>query len=532
MNPSNASWGTRIEESKGPIPFKVFYPRPRAVSDVLQDAARFADRTYVVFGEQRLTYSEISVRAQNAAGALKSRDVGPGVRVMLLAANSADWIVAFWAATQLRATLFLGNGWWSAEETQAVLSSVDPHLIIADERGRRSLSVEAGVLHLDELIRAGRAAELTAKDVLRVVPPDEEDIAAVIMTSGTTGMPKGAMLSHRALIALLHMLLERTRRLPATGVMPEPEATLLTGPLFHMGGVQALLMATALGQTVVLLEGRFSASAVLDLIEREGVRRWGGVPTMITRVLNDQSIDGRSLYSLRSITLGGSPVPTEIVDRIHRTFPNVRRGVSQIYGMSEAGGTLTSASGRDSISRPGTAGRALPLVELRIENPNASGVGEICARTPTQMTGYWGEVDGSVIDVEGWLHTGDLGYLDDDGYLFVTGRLKDIIIRGGENIATSRVESVLLAHPDVVDAAVIALPDEDLGEIPAAVIHLRAGAEKSAAGLTEFAKTQLAYFEVPERWWFHDDELPVNIVGKVDKVQLRRTWPNQAAASV
>jgi acyl-CoA synthetase (AMP-forming)/AMP-acid ligase II len=331
------------------------------------------------------------------------------------------------------------------------------------------------------------------------------------------------------------MLLHVTRQLPHDLDDDAPrEVALQTGPLFHIGGVQALVRQLLLGGTLVFPEGRFDPTEVLDLMESEHVHRWGGVPTMVNRVLNDPSIEGRDLTSVRAISLGGSPVPPELVTRIKTRFPNVERGVSQVYGLSEAGGTITAASGRDLIERPGTAGRALPLVELRIDQPDEKGTGEVVARTPTQMLGYWGQASDTrgpgcpredSIDEDGWVHTGDLGHLDDGGYLFITGRMKDLIIRGGENIAAPHVENVLLRHPEVRDVAVCGRPDPDLGEIVAAAVVLDGASTVTVTDLRSFAAEHLAYFELPTSWWLRTEALPSNDVGKVQKRQLLAGWP-------
>jgi long-chain acyl-CoA synthetase len=217
------------------------------------------------------------------------------------------------------------------------------------------------------------------------------------------------------------------------------------------------------------------------------------VPTMAIRVLEDPTLGRRDLGTVRSISLGGAPVTPELTERLRAAFPSVRRGVSTVYGMTEAGGTVAAASGALMAEHPDTAGRPMPVAELRIENPDGRGAGEIVVRTPSQMLGYWGEDAPEIIDADGWLHTGDLGRID-DGLLYLTGRAKDIIIRGGENIAAARVEQVLHAHPAVAAVAVLGLPDSDLGEIVGAMVQLRAPA--SQAELVEFATARLARFEV------------------------------------
>ena len=417
----------------------------------------------------------------------------------------------------------LANAWWSEAELQHALGVVDVDLVLADPRSATLVPAGVPVLELEEMVTqaAGRPA-LTAPP-----PAGEDEPALVLFTSGTSGPPKGAVLPHRSVIALQHMLLHVTRQLPHTlgGDLPR-EVSLQTGPLFHIGGVQALVRQLLVGGTLVFPTGRFDPAEVLDLIESEGVHRWGGVPTTVNRVLSEPSIGRRDLTTVRSISLGGSPVPPELVTRIKTRFPNVERGVSQVYGLSEGGGTLTAASGRDLVERPGTAGRPLPLVELRIDRPDEKGTGEVVARTPTQMLGYWGQASDDAIDAEGWVHTGDLGHVDGDGYLFITGRMKDLIIRGGENIAAPHVENVLLRHPAIRDVAVCGRPDPDLGEIVAAAVVLDPSSTVTVAELRAFAAEHLAYFEIPTSWWLRTDPLPSNDVGKVQKRQLLAIWPD------
>jgi long-chain acyl-CoA synthetase len=241
---------------------------------------------------------------------------------------------------------------------------------------------------------------------------------------------------------------------------------------------------------------------------------------MAIRVLEDPSRPGRDLTSVRSISLGGSPVTPALTDRLLAAFSSVRRGVSTIYGMTEAGGTVAAASGALMAEHPGTSGQALPVVELRIGKPDQDGNGEVIVRTPAQMLGYFGE-EPELIDADGWLHTGDLGRFQ-DGLLYLTGRVKEIIIRGGENIAAARVEEVLHRHPAVAAVAVVGLPDPALGEIVGAIVQPRAPV--SPADLTDFAAQSLARFELPADWWLHADPLPMTDAGKIDKRALRAAW--------
>jgi acyl-CoA synthetase (AMP-forming)/AMP-acid ligase II len=515
-------WGTATARREQGIPFLMYEPRRTDAVQLLDDVRQWGERVHLVRGPQRMTFTELLDLVPRVAGVLGDHGVGPGHRVMLLAFNSVEWIVGFWATLASGAVVVKANAWWSEAELRHALGVVDVGLVLADPRSAKLVPPGVPVLELEDMV--GRAEGRPP----RPAPPaaDEDDPAVILFTSGTSGPPKGAVLPHRSVIALQHMLLHVTRSLPHTLGEDHPrEVSLQTGPLFHVGGLQSLVRQLLLGGTLVFPAGRFDPGECLDLIESEGVHRWGGVPTMISRVLSDPSIESRDLSSVRSISLGGSPVPVELVSRIKARFPNVERGVSQVYGLSEGGGTLTAASGRDIVERPGTAGRALPLVELRIDRPDEKGTGEVLARTPTQMLGYWGQTAENPIDEDGWVHTGDLGHLDDDGYLFITGRMKDLIIRGGENIAAPHVENVLLRHPGIQEVAVCGRPDPDLGEIVAAAVVLAPGSPVTVAELRTFAAEHLAYFEVPTSWWLRSDPLPSNDVGKIQKRQLLAVWP-------
>jgi acyl-CoA synthetase (AMP-forming)/AMP-acid ligase II len=526
-------WGTETVRRERGVPFLVYEPRRTDAADLLDDVRHWGDRVHLVRGPQRMTYAEFLDLVPRAAAVLADHGVGRGDRVMVLAFNSVEWIVAFWATLAAGAVVVLANPWWSEPELRHSLGLVDVSLVLADPRSAPLVPAGVPVLEIDDL--AAQASMPGRRPLARPPAAGEDEPAVILFTSGTSGPPKGAVLPHRSVIALQHMLLHVTRRLPHTLEDEFPaEVSLQTGPLFHIGGVQALVRQLLLGGTLVFPAGRFDPAEVLDIIERVGVHRWGGVPTMVNRVLSEPSIGDRDLTSVRAISLGGSPVPPELVIRIKARFPNVERGVSQVYGLSEVGGTLTAASGRDLVERPGTAGRALPLVELRIDRPDETGTGEVVARTPTQMLGYWGQptdgaADTGIIDDGGWVHTGDLGHLDDDGYLFITGRAKDLIIRGGENIAAPHVENVLLRHPEVREVAVCGRPDPDLGEIVAAAVVLSPASTVTVAELRSFAAGQLAYFEIPSTWWLRTEPLPSNDVGKVQKSQLLAAWPEADA---
>jgi long-chain acyl-CoA synthetase len=518
-------WGTEIVRRTEGVPFLVYEPRPLSMLSLLSVCSRWEHRDALVHDKERLTYAGLLKGVESAAADLAVAGVEPGDRVLLLGANSIAWVVAFWAILRCGGVVVLGNGWWSSDEVVHAVTLTTPTVVLADERCRDQVPPVARRLALETLGTSGGAP-------LPAWPSADEDAPAIIQfTSGSTGAPKGAVLSHRSIIANQHMLLGVSRRLPDQIPLSEaPEVSLQTGPLFHVAGIQVLLRSLLTGARVVFLHRRFDPAEVLELIEREGVTRWGGAPTMVSRVLAHEDMATRDLSSLTHITLGGAPASVELAAEIQDRFPSAGRGLSQVYGMSEAGGTLCAASGRVSAERPGVTGRPLPLVELRIDRPGPGGVGEIEARTPTEMDGYWATAaTDSIVGEDGWLSTGDLGRLDADGYLYVTGRSKDVIIRGGENIAAAHVEATVAAHPAVREVVVFGVPDDDLGEIVVASVVLRTGASVTAEALRSFVAARLARFEVPERWSVSGEPLPVNASGKIDKVTVRREWLARAA---
>jgi len=272
----------------------------------------------------------------------------------------------------------------------------------------------------------------------------------------------------------------------------------------------------------VFPQGRFDPHGAMDLIAAHGVTRWSAVPTMVSRLLDAQAERPADLSSLRSLTLGGAPAHPSLYQRIRDELPSVRARIATGYGLTENGGQATAASGRDTRDRPGVCGVPLPSVEISFAKRTADGDGEVLIRAASQMLGYFGDTAGP-IDADGWLHTGDLGHLDEDGYLWVTGRSKDLILRGGENIAPLSVERALMGVPGVLDAAVFGLPHPDLGEEVAAVVVVD-GTTAARPDLGEYVaaalRADLASFAIPTRWRFQTEELPVLGSEKIDKHTL------------
>jgi long-chain acyl-CoA synthetase len=524
------TWGRDVVvDASGPHPVRVYQPRRHLVSDLLLDVRRWADREVLVQGPIRLTYAQHERAVLRVAGALRDAGIGQGDPVMFYARNGIEWVVGYWAVLRLGAIAVLGNGWWSASEVAHAVALIEPKLVLTDEWLAERLPSGTHRMATSEL--TGLLSDELPVPELAEPTGTETDPALVIFTSGTTGPPKGAMLPHRGVIVNLHNMLNVTRRLPQDIPDDQPaNSTLHTLPLFHVGGIQALGMNFMSGSKMVFLEDRFRPAEVLRLIERERVTLWACVPTMLSRVLDHPDLPGTDTESVRSLTVGGSTVGAELSERAAAAFPNMSRGMASVYGLTEAGGTVSAASGSVMLDHPGTVGRPMPVVEVRFEPTgdemlDAVG-GEIAVRSPGVMLGYWGAAPGeSDIDPDGWLRTGDVGRQDEDGWLYLVGRKKDIVIRGGENIACAHVEARLREHPDVSEVAVVGLPHADLGEEVGAAIVPRGGAELDTAKLGAFAAETLAHYAVPRRWWVRDEPLPTNATGKIVKRELVAAWP-------
>jgi long-chain acyl-CoA synthetase len=518
MSPPSARWSGGVVEAKlHGHPCLMYDSRPQDLSEVLDASQRWSQRTFLVRGERRVTFAQHHRAVAAVAARLRGYGVGEGDRVALYAANSAEWVATFFAIIALGAVAVPCNGWWSAAELQHACDAVEPTVIVSDERRASQLPAGMTGIALADLV----SSDVWSQAAAPVAPArvhDENAPALVLFTAGTTGFPKGAVLSHRALLANLQTLLVVSRKLPHEIGDDLPASVTLVGlPLFHIGAIQLILVPLMTGGRVVFLSGRFDPPEVLRLIDAEGVTMFSGVPTMMERLIRQA---GPGYPTLRTVVLGGSPVSDELLERVATTFPNTRRRVGRTYGLTEAGGVVSTGVGAQLAARPGSSGRLASVVEVRID-----GSGEVLVRSPAAMDGYWGLPGDPTLDSDGWIHTGDVGHLDADRYLYITGRRKDVIIRGGENVSAARVETALQEHPDVAEVAVVGLPDPDLGEVVAAAVVLAPGAELAADELEAFARASLAHYAVPARWWLRTEPLPTNDAGKVLKAHLAQHWP-------
>ena len=546
-----------VDEVVDGVTLRVFKNTPRSMRDVWAGSAAHGDADYLVFEGRRLTYRQ----AHAAVASLSRRLVGDlgvarGDRVAIAARNLPEWVIAFWATTSAGAVVVPLNAWWTGTELAFGLSDSGSTVLVADrERLARMEGLLAGtpvrtVIALSEGGNAGGTAPADAIPIEDLVGdadatlPDvaigPDDDCTIMYTSGTTGRPKGAVGTHRnatasvmnALYVAFGMAARAGGGAGAGEGPPRPPATLLTLPLFHVGGLHTVLFPyTAAGAKVALLR-RWDAAAALDIIEDEQVSVMGGVPTTLFELLDEAKRQGRTIESLGSVGSGATLVPPELARRIDDQLGS-RAAPGNAYGLTETSGVAMLNTGADYLARPESVGRPIsPVVEVRLASPDGEPVphgevGEILLRGPIIVRGYHGRPDATAeAIVDGWFRTGDAGRME-DGFLYVVDRLKDVIIRGGENVYAAEVEAALYEHPAVAEAAIVGLPHPRLGEEVAAVIRLHP-TESGAAGATAeslraWLAERLAAFKVPSVIEITTDPLPRNATGKVLKRTLRET---------
>ena len=531
--------------------YKERMPSLRSVAEV--GLLRGDDGTFIVYGDRTYGFSTFVQTANSVAHALRSRfGLAKGDRVAVLSQNNPEWCLTFWATVSQGAILVGLNGWWTTDEIEYGLQDSGAKVLVADrkrfERIAGSLDTAPDLEHvflvdctpsevgLADDPRVHAFAELTDSPTAEFVADDiaEDDPAVIFYTSGTTGRPKGAISTHRSMIANLQNTLFNAVAGSMTGGGALPDAgagqnvSLFTSPLFHVSGCHSTLVVGLLaGLKLVMPEGRFTPEVALQLIQDHQVTVWATVPTMVWRVCEHPDRHDYDTSSVRSVAFGGSPSADELQRMIHDTFPNVS-STSNAYGLTETSSVATVISGQDALDRPTSVGPPVPTVHLKIVDGSGAEVatgetGEVCIAGPILMAGYWSkpEATAEAIDADGWLHTGDIGHLDEDGFLYITDRKKDMIIRGGENIYCVEIEQRLVSHPEIADAAVIGVAHPELGEEVKAVVQVESGSTLTEADVRQWVADGLAAFKVPTYVGLSTDKLPRNASGKLLKNVLR-----------
>ena len=512
--------------------------------------ASFGDREFVVYKDERVTYGAWYRAVATLAHALQERGVKTGDRVALAMRNLPEWPVAFFAAAVTGAIVVPLNAWWTGEELAFGLADSGATVLICDaERWDRISPYKAEMPALAHVMvtRAGAAAmaepAITLESIIGspksyadladlslpevAIAPD--DAATIFYTSGTTGKPKGALGSHRNLLTNgfssaysgAATVLRRGEPLPE----PSIRASLLVIPMFHVTACSASMIPTIqAGHKIVFLH-KWDTVKAFEIIEREKINATGGVPFIAWQLIEHPDRAKYDLSSIDAISYGGAPSAPELVSKIYEIFGAFP---GNGWGMTETMATVTSHVAEDYLNRPDSCGPAVAVSDVKIMSEDGQvelpvgEVGELLARGPQIVKGYWNRPDATAETfVDGWVRTGDLARVDDEGFCFIVDRAKDMIIRGGENIYSSEVENILYEHPAVTDAALIGIPHQTLGEEPAAVVHLAPGMTASEDELREYVSARLAKFKVPVKIIFTQDTLPRNANGKILKRDLK-----------
>ncbi|MBK6800068.1 MAG: acyl--CoA ligase [Novosphingobium sp.] len=537
------------------LPMLKFAP-PTLVQYFDMFCAQHGAAEFLVDGEIRLTFAQVHAAARTVAGGLVAgHGVRKGDRVGIAARNSANWIIAYMGVLMAGGCATLLNGWWSGEELAGGIDLAGCGLVLAD--APRAARLE-GQPHPAKLVilahdcpwEQGLAALLANGGGADTPLPEltGDDLATILYTSGSTGQSKGAYSDHRGVVQgimsyaaqSLMVLTHLTARgeAPAEGVQP---CSLMNVPLFHVTAeVPLFLQSFALGRKLVLMP-KWDAEEAMRLIEKEKVTYFVGVPLMSFEIATHPNRDKYDLTSCVSFAAGGAPRPVDHVTRLRESLPHAFPLLG--YGLTETNGVGCGNFNENYLAKPGSTGTASrPLVELGFLDDDGrelarGATGEIAIRSVCNFLGYWNnpEATEAAVTPEGWFRTGDLGYVDEDGYLFIVDRKKDIIIRGGENISCIEVEQAIYAHPDVAEASVFGVPDEKFGELPAAVYLAKDGRSVSEAELQEFLRLHIAPFKVPVRLWQEHESLPRLGTEKVDKRALRARfqprWEAEKAAA-
>ncbi len=502
----------------------VFVNQRHALHELLAESAEYGDRTYIATACGRISFAEHAAQVASLARALREDyGVRPGDRVAIAAANSPSWITTFWATVSIGAVSVGLNAWWSARELAYGVEDSRPTVIVADAKRATLLANSAvPVLTVEEDIP--RLSAVHPGEPLPSAEVAEDDPAVILYTSGTSGRPKGVVHTHRNLLAVAeyHRMNDALAQAFGDPTDPHDRSYLLVLPLFHIASLHNLVLPRlATGSKIALHQGAFDVDKVLRLVEAERVTNWGAVPTMAHRLLEHGDLACYDTSSLTAFSLSSAPSSIALKQRLREGLP-FASGMVDSYGLTETCTGAAVATPMDLAEAPGTLGRPIVGVQMEVrdpfDNPVGPGVeGEICVRSVYNMLGYWDNVEATArtIGQDRWLHTGDIGEMDEQGRVRLTSRRSDLIIRGGENVYPVEIEAVLDEYPGVQECAVLGVENPELGQEVAAVIVCAAGATVTEENLREFAAEQLAYFKVPSRWRFTEEPLRRNATGKI-----------------
>ncbi len=544
------------------VPTRTWKNAPPTLREVFLAGRTHADRVFLVHEDERVTFEAFARATLALAAQLAADGVVKGDRVAIVMRNIPEWPVAFFAAELLGAIVTPLNAWWTGAELEYGLTDSGAKTLIID--GERLARLTGHLANCPDLSRiyVTRATEaaadprVTALDAvigttdswpalpvgtLPAVDLHPEDDATIFYTSGTTGKPKGALGTHRNIVSNImasgisaaRSYLRRGEMPPAPDPAAPQKSTLLSVPFFHATGSHAIMCPALFAGAKLVMMRKWDPERAMQLIERERISSCGGVPTIAWQIIEHPARRNYDLSSLESVAYGGAPSAPELVRQIKLAFPASQPGNG--WGMTETSATFTHHMAEDYQHRPDSCGPAVPVCELKVTDPDGNivppgSVGELWGKGPNVVKEYWRKPGPTAETfVDGWVRTGDLARIDDEGFAFIIDRAKDMLIRGGENIYCVEVENALYDHPAVMDAAIVARPHHSLGEEPAAVVTLRPGATANEAELRAHVAERLAAFKVPVEVRFWDGPLPRNANGKILKSDLKKLFAGTAA---
>jgi long-chain acyl-CoA synthetase len=545
---------------------------PANLRQLLDLSLNHADKDFIVYEDRRTTFDEHYRIAATLAQRLVALGVKNGDRVAIAARNLPEWIMAFWGAIVTGAVAVPLNAWWTTDElVYGLEDSGTTVLFVDEERYERIRPTLAQLPNLSTIIvmsedRSTPAPLGDAPDSVRVerfwdfvgdvapdaTPPDvvidTDDDVTMMYTSGTTGRPKGAVNTHRNSVSnFMNLAFSAQRAALRFGGADAPSRAqnsgLLNIPLFHATGLHAFMVPSAAAGGKIVLMHHFDAGKALKIIQDERISGIGGVPTIAMQILDHPDFAKYDTSSVKSIAYGGAPPPPGLAARLAAAFPQA--SASNGYGLTETTAAVCGNSGPDYLAKPDSCGPAHPVCQVAIVPEGYAGdepgddiptgpdvVGELWIKGPNVVRGYWNKPEANAVSfTRGWLHTGDVARIDEEGFIYIVDRAKDMIIRGGENVYSVIVEAAIFEHPDVADCAVVGVPHPTLGEEVAAVIVLRSGRVIEAEEISRHVAARLAKFEVPTKVVFRSTPLPRNPQGKVLKRELRASLLESLTAS-
>tara|TARA_B100000959_G_C14951401_1_gene612025 strand:- start:376 stop:2085 length:1710 start_codon:yes stop_codon:yes gene_type:complete len=529
------------------ITYREFKNTPKTLASFYEFGLSFPEWEFIVFNDERYSYQDIHIKAAQTANALKNAGIKKGDRVAICMANNPEYIITFMAVTSMGAVCVLLNSWWVPDEVKYGLENSGASILIADEK--RLIGLEKFTELKKIVVRSSNSSD-EYEDFNTFIKNQSEsfddsgldanDNATIFYTSGSTGFPKGVLSTHRNILSTLFSwaLVTTLKRevedvadnLESDSIVNTSEqqsAILHCVPLFHVTGSHSgFLMSIIAGRKMVMMS-KWDPGAALQLIQDEKIGAITGVPTQTWDLLTHPDKDKYDLSSFKELSGGGAPRPPEHVKKLKDGFKDAEPSIG--YGLTETNAAGTLNLGKDYISHPGSCGRAIPPVtDVAIIDENwnfidkPKAVGEIVIKSPANMVGYWGnqEATDEVFNDDGWFRSGDLGYID-DGFVYIVDRVKDMVIRGGENISCIEVETAIYNHPSVQEAAVFGIPEERLGETLCVAICLKPSMQLTEQDLNDFLKDKLAAFKIPSFVQIGFEELPRVASGKFSKTQLR-----------